>query len=144
MEVVDFKLPTFIPNDIQNIRISKRYFGPTDLTLDTEEQMNENPQYVYPVLEYILVHNGEEEKIPFIVDMTFGTLDSWSFYSPELLINISDEVEGIYYFDGSTQVLSWEDGEYLYTITALYEKEIVEELIAKEEFIKIAQSFEKY
>lgn len=64
------------------------------------------------------------------------------------IIEFGDGLRGTYFFNGSTQMLTWEDNGVTFDIYVMADsrnsKENMKEPFSKEEIIKIAESFKKY
>lgn len=126
----DFKLPAYMPFEVKETTLFNyndgSYLGRTDGHYSAEISFigsAEHDWIVIGVMPEISLENstGAEEK----------------------QIQLSDGTEAEYYYNGATQIVTWNESGHNYNIT-VYLKDHGQEQYSQEELIKIADSQEPY
>ncbi|PKR76787.1 hypothetical protein CEY16_13285 [Halalkalibacillus sediminis] len=149
-ELKDFdrniKFPTYAPFDIDNGSLELDYLGPMEVVDDEIVPLEDDNKYQTIITRYF---GGESPRKAIEVEQHDASnlpIENINHYSEENLVEFGDGLEGAYYFNGMTQILSWENEGTTYSILVSVEteEEHDSEPIPQEEILKIAASFEEY
>ncbi|MDQ0350947.1 hypothetical protein J2R98_000750 [Alkalibacillus filiformis] len=130
----EFKLPTHMPYEVERVKL----FHYDQRTEELPEKSSELEPLDFN-LEISLLGTSEEEIVITQIEPELGNRTG----SNEQQLELSNGTEAKYFYNGSSQILTWNDSGLSYDII-VYLPEQDNELYSVEELIKIANSFATY
>ncbi|RFB13504.1 hypothetical protein DZB84_16140 [Bacillus sp. HNG] len=139
------KLPTYAPFDVHEVEFMEQYLGPQSIEDGELKKLEpDNPKFHVQNISYLSFNKPFKSIHLILADSTVESVNTKGYET----IQLNNGITAFYMFNGNAQMLFWIDDGVNYTLNIFVENKektsLRKEPFAKEEIIKIAESFRVY